>query len=338
MAKKRVLLAVLSCMFAVLLFIGCTPTGSTSKGKGNNKTANVDVDTYPNKPIQLIVPVKAGGDTDTNARIFAKYLAEELGQSVVVVNTEGGSGATGTKAVMDANPDGLTVLFFHTESLLPKLSGMVDYDLFDLKMCGIMLTDNTTVLATHKDSGFKTMDEFVKKSKDKPGSMQFGMATGGYPHLIGLAIEDVAGVDMNVVDVGGNADKTTALLGHKIELVNTQYGLTKDYFSNGDFVCLGVTSEERNPLLKDVPTMKEQGYDLVFNKAFFTAMPQNTSDDIRDKFSEAMENVCKNKKYIAEMEKFFIEVNYMNPGDSTKYMEDVLDTFTPYADGLKANV
>ncbi|MDR1179579.1 MAG: tripartite tricarboxylate transporter substrate binding protein, partial [Spirochaetales bacterium] len=293
---------------------------------------------YPNKPLQLIVPVGAGGDTDVNARIFAKYLTAELGQNVVVNNITGGSGATGMRNVLDAPADGYTALFFHTEALLPKLAGMIDYDLFNFKMCGINLMDNTTVLATHKDSGFKTIGEFINKTKAAPGKLQFGMATGGYPHLVGISLAEVAGIDINIVDIGGNAAKTTALLGHKVETINTQYGLTQDYFESGEFICMGLLSENRNPMLPEIPTLKELGYNLVFNKAFFVGMPPTTSDAVRDVFAAAMEKTCRNPEYIAEMQKYYIEVEYLAPDAATAYWKNVSSLFDTYGAKLRASI
>jgi tripartite-type tricarboxylate transporter receptor subunit TctC len=338
---------VLAALMGVLV-LGCTPTPSSGGGSASNSGAAAaapapassggNAGNYPAKPLQIIVPVGAGGDTDVNARIFAKYLTAELGQNVVVNNITGGSGATGMKNVLDAAPDGYTALFFHTEALLPKLAGMIDYDVFNFKMCGINLMDNTTVLATHKDSGFKTTVEFIKKAKAAPGKLQFGMATGGYPHLVGISLAEVMGLDLNIVDIGGNAAKTTALLGHKVETINTQYGLTKDYFESGEFICLGLFSEKRNPMLPDIPTLKEQGYELVFNKAFFVGMPPATPDAVRDVFSAAMEKACKNPAYIEEMKKYYIEVQYLAPSAATAYWKNVSALFDSYGSKLRSSI
>jgi tripartite-type tricarboxylate transporter receptor subunit TctC len=334
---KRIKLSrlVISGFLFVLLSSGIILPPESAAAAGAGDTSK---NAYPNKPIQLVVPVKPGGDTDQNGRIFAKFLTEALGVNVVVVNIDGQATTVGTKAVMDAAPDGYMALFMHTESLLPKLTGMVNFDLFDLKMIGIFLESNTTVLATHKDSGFKTIAEFVAKAKREPGKLQFGMATGGYPHLIGIALQDLTKVDINIVDVGGNADKIVALLGHKIDIINTEYGLTKDYYKSGDFVCLGLLSEERNPAMPDIPTLKEQGYPLVFNKAFYVALPKDTPDSVRDVLNAAIKKICENPKYQEEMAKYFIDVSYMGPDAANEYWRKVGNGFNAYGPKLKASV
>lgn len=295
-----------------------------------------DAGEYPSKPIQIVIPLNPGGDTDVNGRLFCKYLEKELGQPVVVVNVAGGGGTIGSRRVMNAKPDGYTALFYHTESMMPKIAGMVDYDLFDLTMCGIGILDDTTVLATYAGAPYKTMGEMVDYARANPGKVEFGMLTGGYPHLIGLALEKVADAKFNIVDVGGNAAKTVALKGKKTDLINTQYGLTKDYFAAGDFVCLGLLSEERNPLLPDIPTTAEQGYPMNFNKFFFFAMPKNTPKEIVDKFSAAMKRVVENPEFREGAARLYITPKYFEPTEALKYAEGVRDYFGQYEETFRS--
>lgn len=293
-------------------------------------------DVYPQKPIQVIIPVGAGGDTDVNARVFGKYLEKELGQPVIAVNVKGGGGTIGMKKVLDSAPDGYTVLFYHGEAMIPKLAGMVDYGIDAFQMAGIGILDNTTVLATHKSSKFKTMKELVSYAKAHPGEVEFGILTGGYPHLIGIALQEIIGTKLNLVDVGGNAEKTVALKGRKIDLINTQYGLTKDYFTAGDFVNLGLLSNERNPLFPEIPTTKESGFAMEFNKFFFYGMPKATPADVVAKFSAAMKKVVENPDYKAEAAKFFITPTYMNPSDASAYANNQYKFFAKYQELFRA--
>jgi len=274
---------------------------------------------WPTKPIQVVVPVGAGGDTDVNARLFGKFLEKELGQSLVVVNIKGGGGTIGMRKVLDAAPDGYTALFFHGEAMIPKLAGLADFGIDAFQMLGIGLIDDTTVLATHKGKPYKNMKELVSYAKAHPDEVEFGILTGGYPHLVGVALAELTGTKLNLVDVGGNAAKTVALKGHKIDVINTQYGLTKDYFTSGDFVNLGLLSDKRNPLFPEIPTAKEQGYPISFNKFFFYAMPKGTPSDIVNKFSAAMKRVVNNPEYKAEAAKVFVTPTYMNPAEASTY-------------------
>ncbi|MCH3917903.1 MAG: tripartite tricarboxylate transporter substrate binding protein [Spirochaetia bacterium] len=287
---------------------------------------------YPTRTIQVIIPVGAGGDTDTNARIFSQYLEKELGQTLAVVNVKGGGGTIGMQRVLDAKPDGYTVLFYHGEAMIPKIAGLVDYGIDAFDMVGIGLVDNTTVLATHPGMPFSDMKGFVSYAKAHPGEVEFGMMTGGYPELVGLAIEDTAKIDLNLVDVGANAAKTVALKARKTDVINTQYGLTQDYFKNGDFIMLGLTSPERNPLIPDIPTTAEQGYPLDFNKFFFFAMPKGTPKAIIDKFSAAIKKVVEDPDFKAEVAKHYLTPTYMGPEEASKHAQETYDYFLKYQD------
>lgn len=291
---------------------------------------------YPTRAIQIIVPVGAGGDTDMNARLFSKYMEKELKQPVVVSNVKGGGGSIGMKRVLDSTPDGYTAIFYHTEAMIPQIAGLINYGIESFAICGIGVLDNTTVLATHNSAPYKTMKEFVNYAKANPGKVEFGMMTGGYPHLIGIALAQVAGINLNIVDVGGNAAKTVALKGKKTDVINTQYGLTKDFFKSGDFVCLGLTSEERNPLMPDIPTTKEQGYPLVFNKFFFYGMPKATPPEIVNKFSSAMKRVVENPEYQAQATKIFVTPKYMGPAAAAAHAKETYTYLSKYQDLFRA--
>ncbi|MGE4284729.1 MAG: tripartite tricarboxylate transporter substrate-binding protein, partial [Clostridia bacterium] len=129
----------------------------------------------------------------------------------------------------------------------------------------------------------------------------------------------------------GAAEKTAALLGKQIDLIGTQYGLIKDHITAGKFKVLGVLSEERNPLMADVPTFKEQGVDAAFTKYFFYSFPKGTPKEIVEKFTTAVNNVVKNdKEYQDAAKKFLVTPSDMTTEESIKYLEDMeafYDTF-----------
>lgn len=290
-------------------------------------------ETYPSDAIQMIVPVGAGGDTDSNARLLAQYMEPELDVSIPIVNVSGSSGTIGMEQVRTADPDGYTCLFYHTEAMLPEISGLIDYQLDEFKMAGVCLQANTTLLVTHADSGFSTLDEFIQQAKDNPGQIEFGMAVGGYPQLIGLALEKEAGIDLNLVDIGGNADKIAALAGHNTDIINVEYALVKDYLSTGEFVPLALLSAERNPLFDDIPTAKEQGLDMEFGKFFFVAFPKETPDDIVNTFSAAMEKAVANEDFVqAAQDSYALTPVYMDPEEATTYAQQIYEQLNSYKD------
>jgi Uncharacterized protein conserved in bacteria len=298
-------------------------------------SADVATAAYPEKTIQVIAPANAGGDTDANARLFNKYLDKELNGTTVVVNIGGGGGIAGMQRVHAAKPDGYTVLWFHVESLIPKIGGFVPFDALDFDLCGIALVDDTTVLAVHKDSPYQNLKDLVEAAKANPNKVEFAILTAGYAHAIGVALNDVTKAKFKLVDVGGNAAKIVALMGQKTESITVQYNLIKDYVTKGDFRCLGLLSDTRNPLIPDVPTTQEQGYPLVFNKFFFYAMPKGTPKEIVDTFSAAVKRVTENKDFQEEAQKMLLTPKYMAPEEARTYISGVRDYLMQYQDLIK---
>ena len=294
---------------------------------------NVFAADYPEGDIQIVVPVGAGGDTDANARLLAKFMEEELDVALPVVNIKGGSGTLGMEEVRNSEPDSYTALFFHAEAMLPKIAGLYDYNLDDFKLAGVCLQANTTLLITHNDSGFTTLDEFLEAAKANPGTIEYGMAVGGYPQLVGLALEAEAGIDLNLVDIGGNAEKIAALAGHQTDIINVEYALVKDYIATGEFIPLALLSPERNPLFDDIPTADEQGLNMEFGKFFFVAFPKETPDDVITVFTEAMEKAVANEEFVkAAEESYALTAIYMNPEEATEYAKGVEENLNKYAE------
>jgi len=318
---KKALVLLLAAALLCCVMAGC---GSSSAGKAS----------YPTSDIQMIVPVKPGGDTDANARLLAQYMEPVLDVAIPIVNVAGSSGTIGMEQVRTSEPDGYTCLFFHAEAMLPKIAGLIDYQLDAFKVAGVCLQANTTLLITHNESGFSTLQEFIDQAKANPGQIEFGMATGGYPQLVGLALEKEAGIDLNLVDIGGNADKIAALAGHNTDIINVEYALVKDYIATGEFVPLALLSEERNPLFDDIPTAVEQGLPgMIFGKFFFVAFPKDTPDDVVSAFSAGMKTATENPDFIkAAQDSYALTVTYMDPAEATAYAQSVFEKLMSYQD------
>lgn len=314
--KKQ--LAVLSMVLALgMLLAGC---GSDATKNPSSKANQGAAKNYPNKTVQIVVPYGAGGDTDTNARVMSKYLSKELGKPVIVTNVAGSSGVVGSQQVLDSKPDGYTVLFNHPTMLMNNLIGLTDISWKNFKNAGIGLTDDANVFVVSSHSKYKNLQDLINDAKANPGKIRFATSIGSFTHLQLLAFEQMTGTNIVAADLGDMAAYTTALLGNQIEVIGCQYGVVKDYIESGDFRCLGVMSEKRNPLIPNVPTFKEQGVDLSISKFFFYAFPKDTPDEIVNKFSAAMEKVCQNKDYIKEANSVLVTPKYMKPEDAVTYI------------------
>lgn len=283
---------------------------------------------YPSKPIQVIIPAGPGGDTDTNARIIAKYLKQTLGTNIAVVNMEGAGSTIASQHVKQTDPDGYTVMFFHSSLYLAKIFGVADYD-FEAFKQGPMVTlePGNTFLISGNDSRFSNLKELIAYGKKHPGELKLGIETGGTSHMLSLALSDATGVEFNFVDVGGQSAKNAALLGGHVDLI---YGIVSpvlQYVKSGDMISLGVTSEERQDAYDFIPTFKEQGIDLVIGKPYYYLFPKDTPQNIVDKFTAAVKEATEMSGYSKDLAKVKLNPKYKGPEEAREFLVKQRDYF-----------
>lgn len=338
-SKKMSMFLVLTIM--LLMFTGCS--NNNEKPAEVEKPVEVEkpeesaegTTDYPTKSIELVVPFGPGGDTDTNARVISKYMSEELGQPVVVTNIEGASGVVGSAEVMDSDPDGYRVLFNHPTMLISSLLGVADYTYEDFEMAGISLFDDANVFVVSADSEYENLEDIIEEAKKRPNELLFATSLGSFTHLQILAFQEETGTEISEAVLGDMASYVVALLDNKIDIIGAQYGVVKDYIETGDFKVVGVLSEERNPLIPDVPTFKEQGVDVAFTKMFYHLMPKGTPAEIVEKYSKALEAVTLNEEYIKEAGTVFVTPNYLPPTEASEYVANEVEKYKKYTDKME---
>jgi tripartite-type tricarboxylate transporter receptor subunit TctC len=281
----------------------------------------VSAKAWPEKTIQIIVPFKAGGDTDFNARVYAKFLKKELGVPLVVVDIDGGGGTQGSRKAKDSAPDGYTVLLYHTAMLVNTASGMADYTYRDFEMVGIAGLEPGNILCVAKKSKYNTLKDLMDDSKANPGKVSITGNMGATTYLAALLLNE-AGGKLNIVDHGGSSQRVTALLGGHVDVIINPYGTVKSYIESGEFKALATLNEQRNPKFGSIPTAKEQGYDAVFQYRYFFLFPKGTPKDIVDKFAAAVKKVSADKEYAADIDKAYSQTPmFMNAADSLKFLK-----------------
>ncbi len=254
----------------MFIVIGLFVASGILIGAGKQESTGLD---WPKKAIQVIVPYNPGGDTDFNARAYAKYLEKELGQPVVVVNVAGVGGTLGSRKAKDATPDGYTVLFYHTAMIVNQVTEMVPYGVEDFELSCIAAMSPGNVIAVNAKSPWKTLKDLVDDSIKRPGEIKFAADIGGTTYVLAMQFLD-AGAKFNVVDAGSSTARNAALKGGQIDVVPNPYGPTKPFLQSGDFRALGVTNEKRHPRFPEIPTCKEQGYDVALEIYYFFAFPK----------------------------------------------------------------
>jgi tripartite-type tricarboxylate transporter receptor subunit TctC len=217
---------------------------------------------YPDRPIRLIVPLPPGGTIDTVGRLVAQHLGERLGQNIIVDNRPGAGTTIGLKAAATAEPDGYTLLVGSTGSLAinPALYKNLDFNPVKSLLPVGMVVSLPNMLAASAALPVKNVQDLIAYAKANPGKLTHGSALGTPPHLLGEFFKITAGLDILYVPYKGTAIAITDLLGGQIQITAENPGLLAPYIQDGKMRPMAVTSPTRLPSWPDVPTLDELGF------------------------------------------------------------------------------
>jgi tripartite-type tricarboxylate transporter receptor subunit TctC len=221
------------------------------------------VNTYPAKPIRLIVPFPPGAGTDAVARLVAQKLGESMSATIVIDNRSGAGGAIGAAEVARAEADGYTLLFvaspFTTVAAASKNAG---YDPVKQFVAVAPIATGPLAFMVNADFPAQTMREFLVLARDKPGTLNYGSAgTGSVNHLALELLKARTGVDIVHVPYKGIAPATIDLVSGRIQAITASVPAALPFIAQRKLRALALTGPRRSPLLPDVPTWKEAGID-----------------------------------------------------------------------------
>ncbi|VFR16779.1 putative exported protein [plant metagenome] len=218
--------------------------------------------TYPTKPIRLVIPFAVGGTTDNLGRVLAARLSEKLGQQVVADNRPGAGGNIGSDIVAKASADGYTLLFA-TEGTLginPALYKTLPFDPQKDFTPVAQFASVPNILVVNPKVPVKTVAELVAHAKNKPAGLNMGSAGNGTTnHLSGELFQKMTGASFTHVPYKGSGPAMADLLANQIQLMFDNFPGSLPHVKAGSLRALAVTSTRRSPLLPDVPTMAEAG-------------------------------------------------------------------------------
>jgi tripartite-type tricarboxylate transporter receptor subunit TctC len=243
--------------------------------------------TYPSRPIRVIVPFAAGGQGDILARLIGQWLSERLGQPFVIENRPGAAGNIGTEAVVKSPPDGYTLLLASTTNTInATLYDKLNFNFIRDIAPVATISRNTHVMAVHPSMPAKTVPEFIAYSKANPGKINMASAGNGTPsHVAGELFKQMAGVKMQHVPYRGDAPAITDLIGGQ-EQVHIAGAASIEQIRTGALRALAVGDATRSKTLPDVPTVGEfvPGYEA--STWFGIVAPKNTPMDIIDSLNK----------------------------------------------------
>ena len=217
---------------------------------------------FPSRPIEVVVPVAPGGGTDIVARAFAEVARKYLPQPVVVLNRPGASGAIGMQEVLNARPDGYKVgLVYSDLAILPGLK-RVRFSSDDFHMIALLNADPGAVVVP-ADSPWTSIEDMIAEAKRRPGTVKLGNSgPGSIWHMAAAAMEDKVGAEFLHVPFTGSAPGLAALMGRHVDAVATSPGEASAYVQGGRMRLLAVMAGQRDAGFPDVPTLQERGFDV----------------------------------------------------------------------------
>jgi tripartite-type tricarboxylate transporter receptor subunit TctC len=282
---------------------------------------------YPSRPVRLIVPIAAGGAQDILARLLGQWLSERLGQPFVIENRPGGGGNIGTEAVVRAPADGHTLLLVSSANLINAtlydgLNFSFSRDI--APVAGIIRVPHATVV--HPSVPAKTVPEFIAYAKANPGKVNMASAgTGTGTHLAGELFKMMAGVDMVHVPYRGGGPALTDLLGRQVQVMFPTTTSSIEYVRAGSLRALAVTTATRSEALSDLPTVGEfvPGYEA--STMFGVGAPRNTPAEIVDKLNKEINAALADPKIKVRLADMGGAVFSGSPAEFGKFIADEIE-------------
>ena len=224
--------------------------------------ASAVAQTYPNRPIRLVVPFGPGGSNDIVGRILAAKLGENVGQPIIVDNRPGAAGTVGTDAVVKSPPDGYTVMIGATSTIAANV-GLYPKRGFDpVKSLSpiTQIAEGSFLMAVPASSPAKSVREFIELARANPGQLNYGTSgRGSSMHLMGEMFKIMAKVDMVHVPYKAGGPAIADLAVNRVQLLYSDLAALLPFVKSGQVRALAVTTPKRSSLLPDLPTMSEAG-------------------------------------------------------------------------------
>jgi tripartite-type tricarboxylate transporter receptor subunit TctC len=282
---------------------------------------------FPTKPVTLVIPFGAGGSHDLTARAVTSVAADYLGQPMLVQLKPGGGGAIASDFVLKAAPDGYTLLFGGTgpNTTLPAIEGRSKGPDDFVAVCRVNYSP--AIIVARADAPYKTFKEMLAWAQSNPGKLIFGN-TGpwGAGDLSWKMIIKETGIETKNVPHDGGGPALMAVLGGHVDVSDLFTAQTLPHIQAGKLRALAITDTQRDPSLKDVPTCREEGVNVVYLMWRGVLAPKGIPRPVVDKLATAFKKMCEDKSVKNMIKRFGDEIHYLGPDEFSKVWREEYDT------------
>ena len=285
-------------------------------------------DTYPNKPIKLIVPWAAGGATDQIARMIGQALSQSLGTNVIVDNKAGAGGVIGTQGFVKEKPDGYTLLLAtsSTNAAGPYLYSKLGFDPVTDFTHVILICSIPNVMVVPTKSNWNSLKDIVNDSLQHPNTFSYGSAgVGGSQHLAGAQFKTITHININHVPYKGSGPAAQDLIAGHIDMMIDTGSLGS--IKSGLLRPLGVASFKRIAALPDTPTFKESGVDMVASAWYGLMLPAKAPHELVERLNTEMNAILKRPDIKNKMTEMGAEIAGGSPLEFYRFAQPELKRY-----------
>jgi len=290
-------------------------------------------ETWPSKPIKLVVPYAPGGTTDVVGRVIGEYLGRQLGQNIVVENRPGKGATIGTAQVAKAAPDGYTLVMSNVaaQAVSPALYGDLDYDPLRDFVHISLASLNPSVLVVHPTFPAKTLADYIAYARANPDKLAFATSgPGSSNHILGTMMGQVTGTRLVHVPYRGAGPAMQDTIAGVVPSMFDSLPSAAPHIKTGKVRALAISGEKRSPAFPDVPTMKESGYPALISYSWFgVSAPARTPVPIVERIAREMQVVLKLPEVVKRWQEIGAESSTMTPAEYGAFVKAELEKWTP---------
>jgi tripartite-type tricarboxylate transporter receptor subunit TctC len=288
--------------------------------------------TYPDKPIRLVVPFPPGGPTDVTARLVAQELTTSLGQAMVVENIGGAGGTIGSTAVARAPADGYSLLYGSTSTLAiaPSAYSKLAYDPLKSFVPVGLAAIGPHVLFVDPKLPVSSVSELIAYIKKNPGKINYGSPGVGTPnHLAAELFKKSAGIDAVHVPYKGGAPALTGVMGGEVQFAFDTVSVVAPAGASGRVRMLALAASKRSELLPDLPTTAEAGLSGVEAASWNGIVaPAGTPPAVTERLNAEMQKALRNKDVLAKLSALGLDAAYLSPQQFQAFIADELQKWS----------